>query len=99
MKKQLNYIIAIAIVSMASCHKLDVPPLNIISESQVLSTANGVQAYLADIYTNLPMEDFVYEPGAGFLTGNGGRWQCFYHTDAIDGEMAGPYGGVDDQNA
>ncbi|HLZ87320.1 MAG TPA: RagB/SusD family nutrient uptake outer membrane protein, partial [Puia sp.] len=58
--------------------------------------ANAVQAYMADIYTNLPMEDFVYEPNAGFLTGNGGRWQNFYHTDAIDGEMAGPYGGTGD---
>src|ERR1700722_12654614 len=100
MKKQLNYILAIgAIIIMGSCHKLNVPPLNIITQSQVFSTANGVQAYLADIYTNLPMEDFVYEPSVGFMTGNGGRWQCFYHTDAIDGEMAGPYGGTDDQNA
>ena len=81
---------------MGACHKLNVPPLNIISEASVFSTANGVQAYLADIYTNLPMEDFVYEPNSGFMTGNGGRWQCFYHTDAIDGEMAGPYGGTSD---
>ena len=84
---------------MGSCHKLNVPPLNIITQSQVFSTANGVQAYLADIYTNLPMEDFVYEPSVGFMTGNGGRWQCFYHTDAIDGEMAGPYGGTKDRKS
>ena len=97
MKKQLKYILSIGtIFIMGSCHKLDVPPLNIISESQVFSTANGVEAYMANIYTNLPMEDFVYEPNSGFMTGNGGRWQCFYHTDAIDGEMAGPYGGTGD---
>jgi hypothetical protein len=97
MKKQLKYILSIgAIFVMGACHKLAVPPLNIITEGQVFSTANGVEAYLADIYTNLPMEDFVYEPNSGFMTGNGGRWQCFYHTDAIDGEMAGPFGGTGD---
>lgn len=97
MKKISKYTIAIlAAYLVASCHKLNVPPLNIISEDQVFSSANGVQAYLANIYTFLPIEDFVYEPNGGFMTGNGGRWQCFYHTDAIDGEMAGPYGGTGD---
>src|SRR6201996_7908055 len=92
-----KYSIAIfAAFVLASCHKLNVAPLNIISEAQVFSTATGVEAYLANIYTFLPMEDFVYEPNSGFMTGNGGRWQCFYHTDAIDGEMAGPYGGTGD---
>ena len=95
--KKLKYIIFLLVIAiLGSCHKLDVPPLNIISEDQVFSTANGVQAYLANIYTLLPMEDFVYEPNSGFMTGNGGRWQCFYHTDAIDGEMAGPFGGTGD---
>lgn len=96
--KKLKYIAVILVLALAgaSCHKLNVPPLNIISEDQVFSTANGVEAYLANIYTFLPMEDFVYEPNQGFMTGNGGRWQCFYHTDAIDGEMAGPFGGTGD---
>jgi len=97
MKKQTKYILAIlAAYILVSCHKLDVPPLNIISEDQVFSTSAGVEAYMANIYTLLPMEDFVYEPNSGFMTGNGGRWQCFYHTDAIDGEMAGPFGGTGD---
>ncbi|TDW96914.1 RagB/SusD family nutrient uptake outer membrane protein [Dinghuibacter silviterrae] len=95
--KKIKYTITIlAAYILASCHKLNVPPLNIISEDQVFSSANGVEAYLANIYTFLPMEDFVYEPNGGFMTGNGGRWQCFYHTDAIDGEMAGPFGGTGD---
>ena len=95
--KKIKYIsLILTVIIVGSCHKLDVPPLNIISESQVFSTANGVQAYLANMYTFLPMEDFVYEPDKGFLTGDGGRWQNFYQMDAIDGEMAGPYGGVGD---
>lgn len=82
-----------------ACHKLDTPPLGVIAEDQVFTNANAVQAYMANIYAFLPIEDFNYEPHAGFMTGNGGRWQCFYHTDAIDGEMVGPYGGTNDQNA
>lgn len=98
--KKINYIIILLTAGiLASCHKLDTPPLGVISEQQVFTNANAVQAYLANIYTNLPIEDFNYEPHAGFMTGNGGRWQCFYHTDAIDGEMVGPYGGTNDQNA
>jgi hypothetical protein len=97
MKKYI--IIILTVCFLGSCHKLDTPPLGVISEENVFTNANAVQAYMAAIYTNLPMEDFVYEPHAGFLTGNGGRWQNFYHSDAIDGEMVGPYGGTNDQNA
>ena len=97
MKKYI--IIILAVCFLGSCHKLDTPPLGVISEENVFTNANAVQAYMAAIYTRLPMEDFVYEPHAGFLTGNGGRWQNFYHSDAIDGEMVGPYGGTNDQNA
>lgn len=93
--KKINSLLALLILCV-SCHKLDTPPLGVISETDVFTNANAVQAYLADIYTNLPIEDFVYEPNQGFMTGNGGRWQCFYHTDAIDGEMVGPFGGTGD---
>ena len=95
--QKIKYILVIAAVYvLASCHKLDTPPLGVISSQDVFSNANAIQAYMADIYTNLPMEDFVYEPNNGFMTGNGGRWQNFYHTDAIDGEMVGPFGGTGD---
>lgn len=95
--KKINSLLTIPILCIvASCHKLDTPPLGVIGESDVFTNANAVQAYLADIYTNLPIEDFVYEPNQGFMTGNGGRWQCFNHTDAIDGEMVGPFGGTGD---
>jgi len=84
------------ILVLASCHKLDTPPLGVIAETDVFTNANAVQAYMANVYTMLPIEDFIYEPNHGFMTGDGGRWQCFYHTDAIDGEMVGPFGGTGD---
>jgi len=97
-KAKYLFVILIGCLSVA-CHKLDTPPLGVIAEDQVFTNANAVQAYMANVYAFLPIEDFNYEPHAGFMTGNGGRWQCFYHTDAIDGEMVGPYGGTNDQNA
>jgi hypothetical protein len=96
--KKINYYITfvLTISILGACHKLDTPPLGVISDETVFTNANGVQAYLATLYTTLPVEDFVYEPQNGFMTGDGGRWQCFYHTDAIDGEMVGPFGGTGD---
>ncbi|MBS1606103.1 MAG: RagB/SusD family nutrient uptake outer membrane protein [Bacteroidetes bacterium] len=95
--EKVKYLTVILIVwFLSACHRLDTPPLGVISEDQVFTNANAVQGYLANVYTNLPIEDFNYEPNTGFMTGNGGRWQCFYHTDAIDGEMVGPFGGTGD---
>jgi len=95
--QKINYIAVILVVCLlGSCHKLDLAPVGVISDENVFSNANAVKAYMADIYANLPIEDFVYEPNQGFMAGNGGRWQCFYHTDAIDGEMVGPFGGTGD---
>ncbi|HZE86287.1 MAG TPA: RagB/SusD family nutrient uptake outer membrane protein, partial [Puia sp.] len=96
MKKFKYIFVILAAFILSSCHKLDTPPVGVISNENVFTNANAIQAYMADMYTLLPMEDFVYEPNSGFLIGNGGRWQNFYHTDAIDGEMVGPYGQTSD---
>ncbi|WP_431216985.1 RagB/SusD family nutrient uptake outer membrane protein [Puia sp. P3] len=94
---KVKYLFVILVIAVsASCHKLDTPPLGVIAETDVFTNANAVQAYMANVYTMLPIEDFIYEPNHGFMTGDGGRWQCFYHTDAIDGEMVGPFGGTGD---
>jgi hypothetical protein len=75
-----------------------VAPLNIIGDQDIFTNQNGVTSYLASLYGAMPMEDFTYDPQAGFQfeTGNGGRWQCFYVPSALDGEMVGPYGGTGD---
>jgi hypothetical protein len=81
---------------LSSCNKLNVAPLNIVNDADIFSNENGVTAYLASIYATLPIEDFIYEPNNGFMTNDGGRWQCFYQTGALDGELVGPYGGTGD---
>jgi hypothetical protein len=97
MKKIRYYItFVLALSVIGACHKLDTPPLGVISDEDVFDNANAVQAFLANIYNSIPIEDFIYEPNTGFMQNNGGRWQCFFHTDAIDGEMVGPFGGTGD---
>ena len=95
--KKIKYItvILIGLVTL-SCHKLDIAPLNIIGDADVFGSENGVTAYLASLYGSLPIEDFIYEQNNGFMVNDGGRWQCFYHPGALDGELAGPYGGTGD---
>lgn len=88
-----KYIILFAGLLLASCHKLDVSPLNIIQDKDVFNNENGVTAYMATIYKALPIEDFYYRnEGSGFNRG----WELFYHPGALCGELVGPYGGTGD---
>jgi hypothetical protein len=88
-----KYIILFAGLVLASCHKLDVSPLNIIQDKDVFNNENGVTAYMATIYKALPIEDFYYRnEGSGFNRG----WELFYHPGALCGELVGPYGGTGD---
>lgn len=45
-----------------SCNKdfLDLPPLNIINDDQVFADENGIDAYMATLYRQLPIEDFNF---------------------------------------
>jgi hypothetical protein len=91
--KRFKYIITItAGLILASCHKLAVTPLNILSDEAVFSSATGVTAYFANIYSSLPIEDFKYEQNNGFNQ----DWQNFYHPGALCGELVGPYGSTYD---
>lgn len=105
--KKLRNIITLVVtgIILASCHKLEVAPKNIITDQAVFSSSAGVTAYLAGIYRNLPMEDFIYRNdgtyntagnSGGFSYTDGGRWQNFYHPGALTGELVGPYGGTGD---
>src|SRR5690625_2271001 len=77
MKRKLIYILVTTVCFcwIACKHYLDVQPLNKVSASQLLSDPNGVKILLATLYNEIPMEDFSYNPGAGFN----------YHGDAGTG--------------
>lgn len=65
--KKYNYILValILIAGISSCRKLNIPPKNIIQDPDVFSTSQGIQAYMARLYSELPIEDFRYSPAKG----------------------------------
>ena len=66
--KIINYIISFLVITVLSfsCKKLDIPPMNIINDNNVFSDEGGITAYMARIYSELPIEDFRYSPARGF---------------------------------
>ncbi len=65
--------------AFTSCNKLDIAPNNIIQDKDIFSTPSGVAAYMATIYTYLPIEDFRYQVDGG---GNSGFGNFFYNKNA-----------------
>ena len=47
---------------LSACTDLDVPPLNVVNDEQILGSEGGVSSYLARVYGEFPMEDFRYSP-------------------------------------
>ena len=65
MKKNL-YLLLTFIIWLSACQKLDVPPLNVVQDKDVFSNESGINAYMARIYSQLPIEDFKYSPVINF---------------------------------
>jgi hypothetical protein len=65
MKKYTYIILSVLVCWTTACKKLDVPPINIVQDKDVFTSAGGIQAYMARIYSELPIEDFRYSPQRG----------------------------------
>lgn len=87
---QFKYILfGFILLAFTSCQKvLDVPPKNKIPGDVVLSDPKGVDAFLANLYYQAPIEDFVYFPREGFnARGNTGSLSSSqYGLEAIHSE-------------
>ena len=70
MKKIIIYIL-FATALAAGCVNLDIPPKNIISDDDLMSSQSGLQVYLARLYSQMPWEDFKYIAQRGF---DGNSW-------------------------
>src|SRR5690349_16929766 len=66
MKQKIYSLIAVLLISLTACRKLDVPPVNVIQDKDLFTTEAGITAYLARIYITMPVEDFKYTPTGGF---------------------------------
>ncbi len=66
MKKYRFLILLVFLMAgMSACRKLNIPPKNIIQDPDVFGTNGGIQAYMARLYSELPIEDFRYSPARG----------------------------------
>ena len=102
MKKIFTYILVLTIgLVFNACNKiLDVQPLDRVPASQLLTDISGVKVLLANLYSRMPVEDFVYNPGVRFnyhrTAGSGyiepGFGTTFYTDEATlsTGSGAGP---------
>lgn len=60
MKYKNIFLSCLMAVTMASCNDLDVPPMNIVQDQDVFQSESGITAYMARLYTELPIEDFKF---------------------------------------
>lgn len=74
MKKYKYYFyVAVCSLFLSSCSDyLDLKPLNKVPSSILLNDANGVKLMLANLYNQLPIEDFSYYPDIQFNYHGGG---------------------------
>ncbi|WP_300599261.1 RagB/SusD family nutrient uptake outer membrane protein [Niabella sp.] len=68
MKLKYFLFILLGISITISCKNyLDVPPKNIVNESDLFSNSKGVSLYLSRMYSQMPFEDFKYSPARQFF--------------------------------
>lgn len=93
--KKIKNIIAIALVSslFTACQDLDIPPKNIILNSEIY-TEGGIEAYMAGLYNHLPMEDFnMSDEGNqnGFYFWNCIKWDMCSTGESVNANQTGIY--------
>lgn len=64
-----------------SCNTLDVPPYNIIQDEQIFTSESGIEAYMASLYRDLPIEDF------NFTVNGFGYYAAYPSTGNYSGEL------------
>lgn len=67
MKLKMNTLLALLILVNCSCADfLDLEPKNKVTADRLFSDPKGVQAYMANLYYQLPIEDFTFDQDKGF---------------------------------
>ncbi len=56
---------------LTSCQNMDIPPKNIVTSDDLLSSESGMDIYMARMYSIMPFEDFKYLPEGGISNFNG----------------------------
>lgn len=56
---------------LTSCQDMDIPPKNIVTSDDLLSSESGMDIYMARMYSTMPFEDFKYLAERGLNSYNG----------------------------
>jgi hypothetical protein len=86
MKKNIKYILLFLTTSIvfASCkNDLIIQPTTILGTNQVFTNENAIIAYLATLYSNLPIEDFNFTVGGFNNSFGGANRTCNYSGEAL----------------
>jgi hypothetical protein len=69
MKLKYSILIILALSTVIiSCKKyLEIPPMNVVQDKDLFSSASGMSVYLSRIYSQMPFEDFKYSPNRQFF--------------------------------
>ena len=78
-------------LAISSCHELELQPKGILDEPALFGTKDGVLKYFIQLYSKLPIEDFIYyATGAGntsgYRPGNNNSWEAYKNSQ---GQMSG----------
>lgn len=104
MKKVYIYIFCAvaAVLGFSACNNLDLEPKGILDEGTLFNSEFGVKKYLAGLYNDMPIEDFLYKAsndgpiGYGTANSNGARnnwWEALKSYGSTSaGETAGRHG-------
>ncbi|GAA4315190.1 RagB/SusD family nutrient uptake outer membrane protein [Compostibacter hankyongensis] len=68
--KSISVLFACGMLFTACSKKLNVPPMNIISDNDIFNSANGITAYMARMYSQMPVEDFKFSTDQGYNSWN-----------------------------
>ena len=67
MKLKITILLALTVLLNCSCSDfLDLEPKNKVTADRLFSDPKGVQAYMANLYYQLPIEDFTFDQDKGF---------------------------------
>lgn len=80
--KIIKYLFVLVCIGLLpACNKLNVPPMNIIQDQDIFNSVNGITAYMARMYSQLPVEDFKYSTDHGF-----NNWNIIKSVNTFSGE-------------
>lgn len=94
--KNIKYIILTTFCFgiLISCHDLNITSPSVIQDDAVFNSESGITSYFANIYRDLPIEEFKYRIDRGYRYNAGNEWENFMKNGMVCGETLGPKGGV-----